>query len=79
MSQSNQETSAITSAENSAVTGAENNAVASPCIDICDLDDDGICIGCYRAIEEIAGWSMLDNTEKLEIIELSNKRREAAK
>ncbi|WP_299872934.1 DUF1289 domain-containing protein [uncultured Cocleimonas sp.] len=52
--------------------------VASPCIDICDLDDDSICLGCYRAIEEIAGWGMLDNAEKLEVIELANKRREAA-
>ena len=52
--------------------------VASPCINICDLDDDSICVGCYRAIEEIAGWGMLDNAEKLDVLELAKKRREAA-
>ena len=62
----------------SAITGAENSVVPSPCIDICELDEVSICLGCYRAIEEIAGWGMLDNAEKLEILELSNKRREAA-
>ncbi len=70
MSQTNQETSAV--------TGAENSDVPSPCIDICELDDDGICVGCYRYIEEIAGWGMLDNAEKLVIVELANKRKEDA-
>ena len=71
MNQANQQASAKKS--------AFNTAVQSPCIHICELDVDSICLGCYRAIEEIATWGMLDNTEKLEIVELSNKRREAAK
>ena len=56
-----------------------DSVVPSPCIDICELDEGSICLGCYRAIEEIAGWGMLDNAEKLEIIELSNKRRNAVR
>ena len=28
----------------------------SPCVNICVLDAHGYCIGCYRTIEEIAGW-----------------------
>ena len=75
MSQSNQQTSAKKGAKKSTF----ETAIQSPCINICDLDDDSICLGCYRAIEEIAAWGMLDNAEKLEIIELSKKRREAAK
>ena len=67
MTEANQQTSTVTS------------TVPSPCIDICELDDDSICLGCYRSIEEIAAWGMLDNAEKLELIELANKRREAAK
>ena len=49
--------------------------MASPCIDICELDDDNICVGCYRSIEEIVDWGMLDNAEKSVIIELANKRK----
>lgn len=32
-------------------------ALSSPCIDICVLDEEaGICIGCGRTAQEIAGW-----------------------
>ena len=29
----------------------------SPCIDVCAMNADGYCRGCYRTIEEIARWS----------------------
>jgi hypothetical protein len=31
----------------------------SPCINVCVLDADGYCAGCYRTIGEIAGWGSL--------------------
>lgn len=34
--------------------------VRSPCIDHCVLDPRGVCEGCHRTIDEIAGWSALD-------------------
>jgi predicted Fe-S protein YdhL (DUF1289 family) len=30
--------------------------VDSPCVDICRLDDDGCCVGCFRTGQEIADW-----------------------
>jgi len=30
--------------------------VESPCIDLCTLDDDDICVGCFRSIAEICAW-----------------------
>ncbi|MFO7306841.1 MAG: DUF1289 domain-containing protein [Gammaproteobacteria bacterium] len=30
--------------------------VVSPCIMVCPLDQNGICIGCGRAREDIAAW-----------------------
>ncbi len=29
--------------------------VQSPCIQVCVLKS-GVCVGCFRTIEEIAGW-----------------------
>ena len=52
-----------------------SSPVASPCIDICDLDDNNICVGCYRSIDEIVAWGSLDNTEKAVIIKLVNMRK----
>ncbi|WP_042265619.1 DUF1289 domain-containing protein [Paraburkholderia heleia] len=37
----------------------------SPCIAICRMDErSGLCEGCLRTIDEIAGWSVLDDDAK---------------
>jgi predicted Fe-S protein YdhL (DUF1289 family) len=48
---------------------------ASPCVDICLLDDDDICVGCYRSAREITAWSQLDAEEKRAVIARSQERR----
>jgi predicted Fe-S protein YdhL (DUF1289 family) len=50
----------------------------SPCISVCLLDDDDICVGCYRSADEITDWFMADAVGKREILERCNERREAA-
>lgn len=42
--------------------------VASPCVDICTLDDDDICIGCARSIDEICAWAVASDTERRHIL-----------
>ena len=33
------------------------NEIQSPCIGVCTVDDStGMCLGCYRTIDEIKGW-----------------------
>jgi len=38
------------------VQSPSGSAVLSPCVDICTLDSDFVCIGCGRSIEEILKW-----------------------
>ena len=38
--------------------------VASPCVSICALNDDDICTGCQRNVDEITRWSRMDNAER---------------
>lgn len=39
--------------------------VPSPCISICRMDaDSGLCEGCFRTLEEIAGWGMASDAER---------------
>ena len=40
---------------------ATERPVLSPCVNICALDDDDICTGCQRTVEEITRWSRMDN------------------
>jgi hypothetical protein len=36
--------------------------VPSPCNSVCRMDADGrYCIGCFRTLDEIAGWAAFDD------------------
>lgn len=42
--------------------------VPTPCISVCQMDPaTQRCKGCYRTIEEIAGWSRMDDTQRLAV------------
>jgi len=39
--------------------------VPSPCICVCTMDPaTGLCLGCWRTLDEIARWSRMDDGEK---------------
>jgi uncharacterized protein len=42
--------------------------VPSPCIDICRLDAQGLCVGCRRTIGEISEWSRASEARRREIV-----------
>ncbi|APA85983.1 DUF1289 domain-containing protein [Paraburkholderia sprentiae WSM5005] len=43
----------------------DGGGVPSPCISVCRMDaSTGWCEGCLRTIDEIAGWSTLDDDAK---------------
>lgn len=47
----------------------------TPCIRICKLNDEGVCTGCYRTIDEIANWLKYTDVEREAIIELLDMRK----
>jgi predicted Fe-S protein YdhL (DUF1289 family) len=47
---------------------AQGAGVASPCVDICRLDAEGLCVGCRRTLGEIAEWSRASDARRLEIL-----------
>ena len=52
---------------------------ASPCLGICLMDPrTRTCRGCWRTIEEIAGWYTANNAEKRAILGRLEERRAAA-
>jgi uncharacterized protein len=42
---------------------------SSPCIQICRLDANGLCVGCLRTLGEIAEWSGATNARRHEILQ----------
>lgn len=50
--------------------------VQSPCVSICALDENDLCIGCHRTSDEIMSWSALNNEERREVLEKVALREE---
>jgi len=50
--------------------------VASPCIDICRMDEPtGWCEGCLRTLDEIAAWGSLTDAQRAELLARLPDRR----
>jgi len=45
------------------------DAVASPCVDICELDSDFVCNGCGRTIDEVLKWPQYTYEQKKAVLD----------
>lgn len=48
--------------------------IESPCCRHCCLNDDDICIGCWRTLSEILMWNHADDTQRAEILARCQQR-----
>jgi uncharacterized protein len=51
--------------------------IQSPCIRNCCLNDEDICLGCFRSLEEIVGWAESNNSIRQTVLEKTVCRRAA--
>ena len=52
-------------ADKAAQVQRQERHLPSPCISVCTMDiTGGLCRGCLRTLDEIAGWSRLDDEGK---------------
>lgn len=52
--------------------------VRSPCVSICALDEQDLCVGCYRSGEEISRWGSYSDDEKRDVLRKVAEREQAA-
>ncbi|MCP5161799.1 MAG: DUF1289 domain-containing protein [Hahellaceae bacterium] len=52
--------------------------VRSPCVGICALNEDDLCIGCFRTGMEICRWGDMSNEEKRAVLRNVSERERAA-
>jgi len=57
---------------------APERPLASPCVSICALDEQDICIGCQRTVEEITRWGRMDNAERRVVLGRCHERAKSA-
>ena len=56
-----------------------DDPVPSPCNSVCAIDEvTGLCAGCFRTLDEIAAWSLLDDADKRAVWAALAQRRVAA-
>ena len=51
---------------------------SSPCVSICALDENDICIGCLRSGDEVSRWGRMTAQEKTAVLRKVAEREEAA-
>lgn len=39
----------------------------NPCVSLCELDDDGVCLGCGRTKQEIKSWKTLADEQRHDV------------
>lgn len=42
--------------------------VPSPCVSICALDADDVCVGCFRTGREISQWGRMSADQQREVV-----------
>ncbi|MHB1300330.1 MAG: DUF1289 domain-containing protein [Burkholderiales bacterium] len=50
---------------------------ASPCVRNCCLNEDDICLGCFRSLAEIVAWNEADAAKRRAILDHAKRRRRA--
>lgn len=56
--------------------GAEAPPAESPCVKICVIEADGLCVGCARTLDEIARWQQMTPAQRQEVMaQLPSRRR----
>ncbi len=51
-----------------------NQKIKSPCKLVCRLDQQGMCVGCNRFLDEIANWEIMNNEEKFDVLKKAHLR-----
>jgi predicted Fe-S protein YdhL (DUF1289 family) len=52
--------------------------VRSPCVKVCVMDPArGVCLGCCRTLDEIAGWGAMSDADRERVMASLNSRRKA--
>ncbi|WP_297532955.1 DUF1289 domain-containing protein [Thalassolituus sp.] len=60
------------------MTDTNEAPLRSPCVSICALDENNVCLGCYRTGQEITDWGSMTNDQRREVMQLVGERERAA-
>lgn len=50
--------------------------VKSPCVENCCLNEEDVCLGCFRTLDEILSWSSMSLSQKRTTLNLCQQRKQ---
>ena len=48
--------------------------IQTPCIMVCSLNEDDVCVGCLRTLDEIGAWPDANTDERIAILDNITER-----
>lgn len=57
---------------------SEQATMVSPCVGVCALDEEDVCMGCYRTGQEITNWGAMNDQQREEVMKHVGERERAA-
>ena len=55
----------------------DDSEFSTPCIGVCQYDNEDICRGCFRTLDEISNWALMTEDERKEIMKKLDERAES--
>jgi len=49
--------------------------VPSPCVSVCETDEKGLCLGCFRNRDERLNWNSFTSDDKQKVIKRCKQRK----
>jgi len=56
---------------------SDDSEFSTPCIGVCQYDNEDICRGCFRTLDEISNWALMTEEERKEIMKKLDERAES--
>jgi predicted Fe-S protein YdhL (DUF1289 family) len=58
------------------MSSADQPEIQSPCIGVCAMSEaTGLCLGCYRTIEEIREWWGMPSAQRKQVMDVLETRQ----
>jgi len=51
--------------------------ISSPCIGVCQYNEEDFCRGCFRTFSEITEWASMSEDERLSIMKALDERAQS--
>ncbi|MBT3827187.1 MAG: DUF1289 domain-containing protein [Nitrosomonadales bacterium] len=56
---------------------SDTDQFSTPCIGVCQYNNEDMCRGCFRTLDEISNWALKTEKERQEIMQNLNQRAES--